>query len=201
MAQGTFKSGEHINLTYHSAGDVTALTPTGVVYDEGSAVHAVETTALNSSLALAGHKKAGGVYMAGFEPDAEGEWTVVIDDGTGDGTAVKTYLVCGHNIDEVGDDAALAKNNADSATNAADSALAAAKSALAAATSALAQADSGTNASDSALAAAQSALAAAQSALAQADSAANAAQSAAAYAATAASSAAVAAVGSPAGIS
>jgi len=54
MAQGTYKSGEHINLTYHSAGDVTALTPTGVVYDEGSAVHAVETTALNSSLALAG---------------------------------------------------------------------------------------------------------------------------------------------------
>ena len=138
MAQGNYKSGEHINLTYHSAGDVTALTPTGVVYDEGSALHTVETTALNSSLALAGHKKAGGVYMGGFQPDAEGEWTIVIDDGTGDGTAVKTYLVCGHNMDEVGDDAATAKNNADSAANAAQSALAQADSAANAAQSALA---------------------------------------------------------------
>jgi len=196
MAQGNYKSGESIDLVYHSAGDVTALTPTAVVYDEGNAVHAVETTALVSSLAVSANQKAGGIYKGNFEPDAEGEWTVVIDDGTGDGTAVKTYLVCGHNIDEVGDDAATAKNNADSAANAAQSALAQADSAANAAQSALAQADSAANA-------AQSALAAAKSALAQAESGNNTANSALAAikAADTSLTAAIAAVGSPAMIS
>lgn len=101
MAQGIFKNGEHINLTYHAAGDASGLTPTGLVYDEAAATHVVESTALCSSLALG--EKVGGVYMGGFQPDAEGVWTVVIDDGTGDGTAVATYRVCGFNIDSVGD--------------------------------------------------------------------------------------------------
>lgn len=103
MAQGVYRIGEHIDLVYHSAGDATALTPTAVVYDETATLHVVETTALNSSLAVSGNKKSGGAYLGGFQPDAEGDWTVVINDGVGGGNATKMYRVCGFNIDALGD--------------------------------------------------------------------------------------------------
>ena len=101
MAQGIYKNGEHINLVYQAAGGATSLTPTGLVYDEAGATHTVETTALNSSLTAG--ELGDGAYAGGFQPDAEGYWVVVIDDGTGDGTASKGYQVCGFNIDSIGD--------------------------------------------------------------------------------------------------
>ena len=174
MAQGIYKSGEQINLVYQAINCLSGAIPVGTVLDEGGAVDAPKSTSLTSQLLL-GEKTgvAAGRYHGHFTPDAEGRWTVVIQDKNGDGEVSKVYSVTGHNIDEVGDDAVLAKNNADSACNAADSALAASKSALA-------QADSAANAAQSALAKAASA---------------------AAYAASGATAAAVAAIGASAMVS
>jgi len=122
MAQGLYKSGQIINLTYQAAGVLSGAAPTGIVLDETGAAHSAQTTALNS--ALTAGEKTDGRYHGHFTPDAEGRWTVLIADKNGDGEVAKNYNVCGHNIDEIGDDAATAKNNADSASNAAQSAAA-----------------------------------------------------------------------------
>jgi hypothetical protein len=104
MAQGTYKSGEQINLTYQAVALLSNAIPVGTVYDEGGAVHSAETTGLTSAL-LAGEKAdpADGRYHGHFTPDAEGRWTVVIKDKNGAGEVTKTYQVVGHNVDSIGD--------------------------------------------------------------------------------------------------
>ena len=120
MAQGIFKNGERIELTYQAAGGVTALTPTAIVFDEAAASHAAETSQLISSLLIG--ELEDGAYSGGFTPDAEGKWTAVIDDGTGSGTVSQTFRVCGHNLDDVGDAASAALIKATSALGKASSA-------------------------------------------------------------------------------
>jgi len=104
MAQGMYKNGVQINLVYQAAGLLSNAIPVGTVYDETSAVHAVETTALTSAL-LAGElaDPADGRYLGHFTPDAEGMWTVVIKDKNGNGEVTKLYDVSGHDLDSVGD--------------------------------------------------------------------------------------------------
>ena len=104
MAQGIYKSGEAINLTYQAVALLSNAIPVGTVYDETGSVHSAETTGLTSSL-LAGELSdpADGRYHGNFTPDAEGRWTVVIKDKNGAGEVTKTYQVVGHNIDAIGD--------------------------------------------------------------------------------------------------
>lgn len=104
MAQGQYKNGVQINLVYQAAGLLSNAIPVGTVYDEGSAVHSAETTALTSAL-LAGElgSPAAGRYLGHFTPDAEGMWTVVIKDKNGAGEVTKMYDVAGHDLDSVGD--------------------------------------------------------------------------------------------------
>ena len=104
MAQGIYKSGEQIDLTYQAVALLSNAIPVGTVYDEGGAVHSAETTGLTSAL-LAGELSdpADGRYHGHFTPDAEGRWTVVIKDKNGAGEVSKTYQVVGHNIDAIGD--------------------------------------------------------------------------------------------------
>jgi len=104
MAQGIYKSGEQIDLTYQAVALLSNAIPVGTVYDEGGAVHSAETTGLTSAL-LAGELSdpADGRYHGHFTPDAEGRWTVVIKDKNGAGEVTKTYQVVGHNIDAIGD--------------------------------------------------------------------------------------------------
>ena len=102
MAQGIYKNGEIINLTYQAAGCLAAAEPTGIVLDEAGATHSAQTTALNSALTAAGDVEDGR-YHGHFTPDAEGRWTVLIADKNGAGEASKNYNVCGFNIDALGD--------------------------------------------------------------------------------------------------
>jgi hypothetical protein len=230
MAQGIYKSGEIIKLTYQAIGGLAAAAPVCKIYDEGNASDTAKQSVLKS--ALAANEKAGGRYLGYFTPDAEGKWTVCIQDKNGDGLVSKTYEVCGHNIDAVGDAVSDAKSaavvaggKATSALNAATSANAAAAvasgkatSALGKATSALAQAAAAagyaaTAATDDEISdaksaavvagnAATSALGKANSALGKAASALGKATSAAGYAASANNYASAAAAGaSPAMVS
>jgi len=103
MVAGTYKSGVQINLVYQAAALLSDAAPVGTVFDEAGALH-VETTALTSSLAaneLSG--VAAGRYLGNFTPDAEGRWTVVIQDKNGAGEVSKVYEVAGHDLDSVGD--------------------------------------------------------------------------------------------------
>jgi len=104
MAQGQYKVNVQINLVYQAVGLLSNAIPVGTVYDEGSAVHSAETTALTSSL-LAGElaDPADGRYLGHFTPDAEGMWTVVIKDKNGGGEVTKHYDVAGHDMDSIGD--------------------------------------------------------------------------------------------------
>lgn len=116
MAAGTYKNGVQIDLIYQAINLLSGAAPVGTVYDEGSAVHSAETTALTSAL-LAGELSdpADGRYLGHFTPDAEGLWTVVIKDKNGDGEVSKIYNVCGHDLDSVGD-AVAALDTADVAS-------------------------------------------------------------------------------------
>ena len=116
MAAGTYKNGVQIDLVYQAVNLLSGAAPVGTVYDEGSAVHSAETTALTSAL-LAGELSdpADGRYLGHFTPDAEGLWTVVIKDKNGNGEVTKIYNVCGHDLDSVGD-AVAALDTADVAS-------------------------------------------------------------------------------------
>lgn len=101
MAQGIYKSGELIQLTYQAAGLLSAAEPTCKVFDETGASDLVKQSELHS--ALTAGEKAQGRYHGHFTPDAEGRWTVYILDKNSAGAVTKTYNVTAHNIDSVGD--------------------------------------------------------------------------------------------------
>jgi len=101
MAQGIYKSGEIIKLTYQAVGALSNAIPVCKIYDEANLSDTAKQSVLKSAL-LAG-EKAGGRYFGYFTPDAEGKWTVCIQDKNGDGKVSKTYEVCGFNVDALGD--------------------------------------------------------------------------------------------------
>jgi hypothetical protein len=104
MAAGTYKSGVQINLVYQAAGLLADAAPVGTVFDEAGALDSPKSTSLTSQLALGELTGvAAGRYLGHFTPDAEGRWTVVIQDKNGAGEVSKVYEVCGHNVDSVGD--------------------------------------------------------------------------------------------------
>lgn len=101
MAQGIYKNGEIIKLTYHATGSLSAAAPTCKVFDEAGASDMVRQSELHS--ALTAGEKAGGFYHGHFTPDAEGRWTVYIKDKNSEGVVTKNYNVCGYNVDALGD--------------------------------------------------------------------------------------------------
>jgi len=104
MAAGTYKNGVQINLVYQAAGLLADAAPVGTVFDEGGAVDAPKSTSLTSQLALGELTGvAAGRYLGHFTPDAEGRWTVVIQDKNGAGEVSKVYEVAGHDVDSIGD--------------------------------------------------------------------------------------------------
>ena len=116
MAAGTYKNGVQINLVYQAAGLLENADPVGTVFDEGGYYDAPKSTSLTSQLhtgQLSG--VAAGRYLGHFTPDAEGRWTVVIQDKNGAGEVSKVYEVCGHDVDAVGD-AVAALDTADVAS-------------------------------------------------------------------------------------
>jgi len=110
---GTYKVNDKINLVYQALGGLSAAAPVCKIYDEGNASDTAKQSVLKS--ALAANEKAGGRYLGYFTPDAEGRWTVCIQDKNGDGLVSKTYEVCGHSVDDIGDVASSTLNQAKSA--------------------------------------------------------------------------------------
>lgn len=96
MAQGEYKSGVPIEVTYQAPGSATGKTVNMEVYDEGRVKVAGGPTVLDEIVAT-------GRYYGAFTPDAEGIWTVEIEVSDGTGKVVKQYAVAGHDIDSIGD--------------------------------------------------------------------------------------------------
>ena len=149
---GTYKVNDKINLVYQALGGLSAAAPVCKIYDEGNASDTAKQSVLKS--ALAANEKAGGRYLGYFTPDAEGRWTVCIQDKNGDGLVSKTYEVCGHSVDDIGDVASSTLNQAKSAVAAIAAQASDVKSAAVVAgnkaTSALGKATSALNAAKSA---------------------------------------------------
>ena len=104
MAAGNYKNGVAIGLVYQAAALLSNAIPEAIVYDEGDALDTAKSTSLTSSL-LAGELSglALGSYRGTWTPDAEGIWTVIIEDKNNAGQVSKTYNVAGHDMDSVGD--------------------------------------------------------------------------------------------------
>jgi hypothetical protein len=97
------KINKAIEVTYQAAGAATGLTDVQMdVYDEAHAIDAAKGGAMTEIGST-------GRYYKQFTPDAEGEWTVMIDSTTAPGKVVKHYTVVSHDVDSVGD--AIAAQN------------------------------------------------------------------------------------------
>lgn len=99
MAQGNYKSGEAIKVTYQAAGNTASLTDvTMKIQDETGALDPVNFPDVTMS-----EGAVQGKYTGLFTPDAEGVWTVTVNSATKPGPMVRQYDVVGHNVDSVGD--------------------------------------------------------------------------------------------------
>lgn len=93
------KVNKAIEITYQAAGAQSGLSDvTMVIYDETHTLDGVNfpdvtMTEIGST----------GRYYGSFTPDAEGEWTIMIDSATKPGKVVKHYTVVGHDVDSIGD--------------------------------------------------------------------------------------------------
>ena len=97
MANGIYKSGVAIIVTYQAANCGTGLTVKMDVYDESHAKDEAKCIAEMTEIGSTGR------YYATFTPDAEGEWIVQMYVSAGVGEVVKAFSVAGHNMDSVGD--------------------------------------------------------------------------------------------------
>ncbi len=113
------KSGIAIEVTYQAAGSATGLADVKMdVYDEAHAIDASKGVAAMIEIGTTGR------YYASFTPDAEGEWTVLIDSITAPGKIVKKYSVVGHDVDSVGDAVAVTDGKVDAVDGKVDTAIA-----------------------------------------------------------------------------
>ncbi len=105
MADGKHKNGVAITVTYQAVNEATGKTIKMDVYDEGHAIDAPKGVAAMTEFGSTGR------YYGAFTPDAEGDWTVQIENTTdNNGAVVRFYPVGGHNIDGIGDDIAALNN-------------------------------------------------------------------------------------------
>jgi hypothetical protein len=103
----SYKVSKAIEVTYQAAGSATGLLDVQMdVYDEAHAIDAPKGGAMTEIGST-------GRYYKAFTPDAEGEWTVLIDSATTPGKVVKHYSVVGHDVDSVGDAVAVTDGKVD----------------------------------------------------------------------------------------
>jgi hypothetical protein len=86
-----------VEVSYQAVGAQSGLSDVQMdVYDEGHAIDATKSGVMTEIGST-------GRYYKTFTPDAEGEWTVMIDSVTAPGKVVKHYSVKGHDVNSVGD--------------------------------------------------------------------------------------------------
>lgn len=107
MAQGEYKVGEIIEVTYQASGATSGLTDvTMKIYDETGAQDLI-----NFPDIVMIEIGATGRYYGSFTPDVEGKWRVMVDSSTKKGDMAKDYDVIGHNIDSIGDSIITSESN------------------------------------------------------------------------------------------
>lgn len=99
MAQGTYKTGEIIEVTYQAAGATTGLTDVVMeIFDETGAKDIVNFPDVTmTEIASTGR------YNGSFTPDVAGKWRVMINSVTKAGKLVKDYDVVPFNIQSIGE--------------------------------------------------------------------------------------------------
>ena len=99
---------EAIVVTYQAAGAGTGKTIEMEVYDEAGALDVGQTVAAMTEIGTKGR------YTASFTPDAEGTWTILMEDSVANsGKVVRQYDVAGYTVDSVGDISTLIKTATD----------------------------------------------------------------------------------------
>ena len=101
MSQKNYKVNEAIEVIYQAAGAKTGLTINMETYDEAHTLVAGGPTVL-TEFGVTGR------YWGSFTPDAEGDWSVQVEEAGGKGQVVKHYSVGSYNLHEVGSDVAAA---------------------------------------------------------------------------------------------
>lgn len=98
MAQGEFKVGQVIEVSYQALNSQSSLTVTMEIYDETHAKDGVNFPDVTMT-----EFESSGRYYGSFTPDVEGIWNVAISDAAGRGKVIKQFAVAGHDIDAIGD--------------------------------------------------------------------------------------------------
>lgn len=113
MAQGEFKVGEIIEVTYQASGATSGLTDVTMrIYDETGTQDLI-----NFPDVIMVEIASTGRYKGSFTPDVEGKWRIMVDSTTKKGDAARDYDVVGHNIDSIGDAVILSEASIRGADN------------------------------------------------------------------------------------
>ena len=92
------KINKAIEVIYQATGSVAGLDDVKMdIYDEAHAEDVAKAVAAMTEIGSTGR------YYGVFTPDAEGEWTVLIDSIVAPGKVVRKYTVVAHDVDSVGD--------------------------------------------------------------------------------------------------
>lgn len=153
MARKNYKKDEVIKVFYQAVGNKTGLTVQMDVYDETD----IKDVGQSTTMTEIGNS---GKYVATFTPDAEGDWSIQINDSAG-GNAVRHYSVGQYNIQEIGANLQSVENKVDTVdgeVSALDSQLIATDTKVSALDSALAITDAKVDAVDSQLTATDAAV-------------------------------------------
>lgn len=95
MAQKSYKVGAALEVVYQALNAATGKTINMEVYDEAHVIVAGGPTVLTEL-------GASGRYYGAFTPDAEGEWSIQIQESDGTGKIVKAFSVGTHHLQDVG---------------------------------------------------------------------------------------------------
>jgi hypothetical protein len=91
-----YKVNQAIEVTYQANGAQSGLTDAQMdVYDETHTLDAAKSGVM-TEIGTTGR------YYKAFTPDAQGEWTVMMDSATTSGKVIKHYKVGAHDVDSVG---------------------------------------------------------------------------------------------------
>ena len=99
-----FKLGAAIAIRYQAPNAVTGLAPVAEIFDETGAKDLV-----NFPDVVLTEIGATGRYVGSYVPDADGEWLIQINDGTGKGKVIIAHSCGSWNIHEIGQ--AMAKDS------------------------------------------------------------------------------------------
>ncbi len=95
MADKAYKVGEAIEVVYQAGNAKTGATVNMEVYDEAHII-------VEGGPIVLTELGASGRYYGPFVPDAEGEWSVQIQESDGTGKVTKAFSVGSHNVKDIG---------------------------------------------------------------------------------------------------